>query len=220
MTDFHNVILAEHPFIVRVRTILINRYTDSSFLRPVLKRFAIILTLFLLLQSCTDLSEYEQERVKQVMSDSLLSVTESRNIEMDLIENGVRKVTVTSPYAATYNSDGQTETELKESVHVTVRDASGVIRTTVTSQSARYINGNSEFHFKSDVVVHTDDGRRLYTDYLEWSQHERTVHTPDFVVIVTESDSITGYGLNGTDDLNSYTLSEVTGEFELEQSRP
>lgn len=170
------------------------------------------------MQACTDLSDFEQDRVKDVISDSIHSVTESRDIRMDLIEDGLRKVTVISPYAATYSRDNVTETELKESVHVTVRDSSGDIQTTVKSQSARYIGSNSEFHFKNNVEVQTGDGRQLFTDELEWSQRERTIYSPDFVIIVAEGDSITGYGLRGTDDLVSYTLSEVTGEFELEQN--
>lgn len=168
--------------------------------------------------SCTDLSDYDRERVQDAVSDSLVSVTESRNIEMDLIEDGFRKVTVTAPFAATFTKDGRSETELSDSVYVIVRDSTGATETTVSSESARYIGQNSEFQFKNDVIVTTHDDRKLYTDYLEWAQRDRSIHSPDFVIIVTRSDSITGYGLDGTDDLVSYTLSEVTGEFELEQS--
>lgn len=169
---------------------------------------------------CTDLSDFDRDSVEDAISDSVLSVTESRNIRMELIEDGHRKVTVVSPYAATYERDGTTETELKEQVDVTVRDTTGAIETTVSSKSARYIGNRSEFHFQYDVVVETGDGRRLFTEYLEWSQQDRTVHTPEFVIIVTPTDSITGYGLDGTDDLTTYTLSEVAGEFELDEEEP
>ncbi len=167
---------------------------------------------------CTDLSEYDRDRVEDAISDSLLSVTESRNIQMDLIEDGHRIVRVTAPFAATFTVDGRTETELDDNVHVTVYDTTGEVETRVDSRSARYKGSDAEFHFKQDVVVETHDGRMLYTDYLEWSQKNRTIYTPEFVIIVTASDSITGYGLEGTDDLVTYSLSEVTGEFELERS--
>ncbi len=167
---------------------------------------------------CTDLSDYDRERVRDAMADSLLSVTESRNIRMHLIEDGKRLVSVYSPFAATYSREGRSETELRDSVHVTVMDENGDVETVVTSRSARYLGHESEFHFSDDVYVVTRDGRRLRTDYLEWSQQKRSVYTPDFVIIVTEADSITGYGLSGMDDLSSYRLTEVTGEFELDQS--
>ena len=165
---------------------------------------------------CTDLSDFDRERMEDAMSDSLLSVTESRQINLDLIEDGHRIVSVHAPHAITFTRDGESETELRDSVHVTVMDSLGGIKTTVVSNSARYLGRKSEFHFKNDVIVETDEGRRLFTDYLEWSQRDRTIYSPDFVIIVTRSDSITGYGLDGTDDLHDYRLSEVTGEFELE----
>ncbi len=175
---------------------------------------ALIIGL-LALTGCTELSDYDRDRVADAMADSLLSVTESRNITMDLIEDGHRKITVVAPYAATYERNDRTETELRENVHVTVWDTTGAMETIVTSKSARYIGHRSEFHFQNDVVVETRDGRHLFTDYLEWSQQDRSIYSPEFVIIVTPSDSITGYGLDGTDDLETYTLSEVTGEFDL-----
>jgi LPS export ABC transporter protein LptC len=169
--------------------------------------------------ACTDLSEYDRERVRDAMADSLLSVTESRNIRMELIEDGQRIVSVSAPFAATFSREGRSETDLRDSVYVAVLDSTGAVETEVTSRSARYLGHQSEFHFSDEVFVRTRDGRRLSTDYLEWSQTDRTIYTPDFVIIVTEADSITGYGLTGTDDLTSYRLTEVTGEFELEQNR-
>lgn len=167
---------------------------------------------------CTDLSEYDRERVSDAISDSLLSVTETRNLQMDLIEDGIRIVSVTSPFATTFSREGRSETKLQDSVHVTVLDPDGAVETSVISRSARYFSHNSEFHFMEDVLVQTRDGRTLRTDYLEWSQEYRTIYSPDFVIIVTRDDSITGYGLEGTDDLVKYQLTSVTGEFKLDQS--
>lgn len=169
-------------------------------------------------QACTDLSDYDRERVHDAISDSLLSMTESHNVHMQLIEDGQQLVSVHAPYAATYSREGSSETNLRDSVHVTVLDSTGAVKTIVTSREARYFGHESEFHFSEDVEVTTQDGRRLWTDYLEWSQQDRSVHTPDFVIIVSERDSITGYGLTGTDDLSSYRLTEVTGQFEMEQN--
>ncbi len=191
-----------------------------EFMKP--RRTLLLLLVFFaaaaITSACTDLSEYDRERVRDAMADSLLSVTESRNIRMELIEDGQRIVAVHSPFAATYSREGRSETDLRDSVYVAVYDSTGAIETEVTSRSAKYLGHQSEFHFSEEVVVHTRDKRRLYTDYLEWSQGDRSVYTPDFVIIVTETDSITGYGLTGSDDLVSYRLTEVTGEFELEQN--
>jgi hypothetical protein len=162
--------------------------------------------------ACTDLSEYDRERVRDAMADSLLSVTESRNIRMELIEDGQRIVAVSAPFAATYNREGRSETDLRDSVYVAVFDTTAAIETEVTSRSARYLGTPVGIPFQRRCHRRTRDGRSGFsTDYLEWSQSDRTIYTPDFVIIVTEADSITGYGLTGTDDLVSYRLTEVTG---------
>ncbi|MDI6401564.1 LPS export ABC transporter periplasmic protein LptC [Balneolaceae bacterium ANBcel3] len=168
--------------------------------------------------ACTDLSDYDHDRVSDALSDSLLSVTESRHIEMNIIDDEVKTVTLFAPIAITYTKDRETETHLKDSVLVLVRDSLGTVHTRVSSMEARYIGNRSEFHFHDEVVVESDDQRTLYTDYLKWSHQSRSIETPDFVIVVTESDSITGYGLQGSDDLLEYTLFEVTGEFSLEQN--
>lgn len=178
----------------------------------------ILFTAGLSLSGCTDLSDYDRARVSDAIADSLLSVTESRDIIMDIMEDGIRRVTVESPRAATFERDGRTETLLSDSVRVSIRDTLDQVETVVTSRSARYYGRESEFHFKEGVVVQTRDGRSLFTDYLEWSQQQRSIYSPDFVIIVTARDSITGYGLKGTDDLVTYRMQEVTGEFELEQT--
>lgn len=177
----------------------------------------VIFGAFFGLFSCTDLSDYERERVKDAMADSLLYATESRNIHMSLMEEGHRRVSVYSPLAITHTKNGRSETKLQDSVYVVVYDSIGNIQSTVTSESARYFGHDSEFQFQNNVSVENTDGRRLYTQSLTWSHLDRSIYTPDFVIIVTLSDSITGYGLSGSDDLLEYRLSEVTGEFELER---
>lgn len=178
----------------------------------------IPLTAILLLTAaaCTDLSDLEEEITNEHLADSLLSVTESRNVEMDLIEDGHRLVTIRTPFAATYHHEDRARTEMDDSVNVVVRDTLGNIKTEVTSDNATYWSKDSEFHFRNNVLVSTDEGRTLNTESLNWYQEERRINTEEFVIITTETDSITGYGLNADEDLTNYTIRTVTGEFELD----
>lgn len=181
----------------------------------------LLLCIALAAIGCTDLSDYERDRVRDALADSLLTVTESTGVRMDLIEDGFRRISVTAPRAITWQRENnQTETELRESVQVVVRDSSGNITTRVSSDKARYMAHKSEFHFMGDVFVETDQNRRLYSGYLEWSQDSRQIRTPEFVIIVTAADSITGFGLDGSDDLETYRLREISGEFQIERRDP
>lgn len=166
---------------------------------------------------CTDLSEYDRNRVEDAITDSLLYATRSSNISMALMQEGLRRVSVESPHAVTYTLEGETRTELEDSVQVWVYGPDGEVTTRVKSRSATYYGRQSEFHFSGNVKVETVDGKKLFTDYLEWSHQDRNIFSSGFVIVVTATDSITGYGLRGNENLDQYTLTEVTGEFELER---
>ncbi len=172
--------------------------------------------MLVIASACTDLSDLEEDITNEQLADSLLSVTESSNVEMDLIEDGHRVVTIRTPFAATYHHEERARTEMENSVNVVVRDTLGNTKTEVTSVNATYWSKDSEFHFRDSVFVTTDQGRTLNTESLNWYQEERRINTEEFVIITTETDSITGYGLNADEDLTNYTIRTVTGEFELD----
>lgn len=166
--------------------------------------------------ACTDLSSFDEERVKEALADSLLSVTESWDIEMEIIEDGLRVVNIRAPYASTYHEGSVTETDMSGPVHVVVLDSLGNQKTRVVSDRALYTGRESRFKFRGDVVVVTDEGRTLRTQELDWMQQDRRISSSDFVTITTDADSIAGFGLTGRDDLSVYTISQVTGEFDLD----
>ncbi|MEX2632948.1 MAG: LPS export ABC transporter periplasmic protein LptC [Balneolales bacterium] len=165
--------------------------------------------------SCTDLSSYDKDRVAEALSDSLLSVTESWDIEMEIIENGQRVVHIRAPYAKSYQEGTVTETKMDGPVEVIVSDSLGNPVTLVRSDEATYTGRESKFKFRGKVVVITEEGRILRTEMMDWMQQGRTISSDDFVTITTAADSIAGFGLTGQDDLSAYTISRVTGEFQL-----
>ncbi|MEX0780252.1 MAG: LPS export ABC transporter periplasmic protein LptC [Balneolales bacterium] len=178
-------------------------------------RFLFPILFLLMAAACTDLSEYDKDRIDEALTDSLLSVTESWDIQMEIIEDGFRIVNIRAPYAATYHEE-DSETSMRGPVEVIVRDTLGNQITQVNSNRAIYTGRDSKFQFRGDVVVVTEEGRILRTQELDWMQQDRKISSTDFVTITTSADSLAGYGLSGQDDLSVYTISEVTGEFELD----
>ena len=179
-------------------------------------KYLIPVILLLTAAGCTDLSSYDEDRVNEALADSLLSMTESWDIEMEIIEDGQRVVNIRAPYAATFHDGAVTETDMSGPVEVIVRDSLGNQKTRVTSDRALYTGRESRFKFRGDVVVVTDEGRVLRTHMLDWMQQDRTISSNEFVTITTKADSIAGFGLTGRDDLSVYTISRVTGEFQLD----
>lgn len=176
----------------------------------------LLLTPLWLLTACGELDEEETRQVNEALSDSLLSTTETRNLDLTLIEQGRKMIRLQGRYAATYNNREIDETRISGPVTIHVFDSTAAIKTWVWSDSAIYQAEDSQFEFYGDVRVKTRDERNLESEYLRWDQANNQISTPRFVIITTPTDSIAGTGFSGTSDLSSYTIREPTGRYMIE----
>lgn len=173
-----------------------------------------IAAVFLILtgSACTDLSESESLQVEEALNDSLISSTESWNVDMEIIEDGLRQVRLQGTYAANYNLEDLKETRISGPIFIQVYDSTGSVKTRVNSDRAVYRAEDAEFELFGDVKVRARDERRLYSEYLRWNQEEDEITTPHFVIITTPTDSISGSGFSGTTDLESYNIRRPSGQ--------
>lgn len=176
-----------------------------------MKIFAFLLISGLAFQACTKLSDYDTSSVKKAVQDTLTSETESWNVDMGLIQNGHRMVLLKAPYALTRKNNDQTETHFKGPVSITIEDSLGKVTSTVKCDQAVYTSPNSKFVFTGNVVVNSNK-KTLWSDHLTWLQKTHRISTSDFVIVKSPSDSISGYGLTGTENLSSYNINKITGK--------
>ncbi|TYP94921.1 LPS export ABC transporter protein LptC [Fodinibius salinus] len=161
--------------------------------------------------SCTELSQEQAQKVNDALKDSLTSTTETWGVDMEITEDGFKKVRVLGSYAATYNTKKLNETRIKGPVTIYVYKTGGAIETTVYSDRAIYKAKEAIFELYGNVRVNTSDNRHLKSEYLKWKQGEDLISTPKFVIITTPSDSIAGTGFEGTTKLTNYTIKEPKG---------
>lgn len=183
----------------------------------ILEQHRTILSLFLVILitvgigACGDLSEEESQQVDEALRDSLTSSTETWEMDMQIMEDGQKKVRIWGSYAATYTDDNVNETRIKGPVTVHVFDTTGAVKTKVYSNRAIYKPEDAIFELYENVQVETRDNRHLDSEYLEWQQSDNTINTPKFVIITTPTDSIAGTGFEGDTDLTDYTIKEPKG---------
>ncbi len=171
---------------------------------------AIGCALLIALTHCGELSEYDNERIREALGDSLIQSSTTLNLDMDLIEGGKLKLNLQSSRAHTEKVQGTSTTYLSGPVRIQIFDADS-LQALVSSDSAVYIPSASVFELFGGVFVQTTNGKRLSSDYLKWERKIDQVSTPGVVTIVTPTDSINAIGFTGDTDLNNYTLNEVTG---------
>lgn len=165
----------------------------------------------LLMTGCTELSEFDDSQVQTALNDSLLTTTESWDVDLTILKDGSRQVTIEGSYALNIQEKDREETRISGPVYVQLYDSTGARETEAWSKRAVYHAARNEFELYDSVRVYTADERRLTTEYLKWSQLSDDISSPQFVIIVTPSDSIAGRGFIGTTNLSTYTIEEPRG---------
>lgn len=176
--------------------------------------FLIVTALFA--SACTDLSEYDSEQVRSSLNDSLITTTESWDIEMVLLRDGNARIFIEGSRAVSYQAPDKKQTNIDGPVYVQLFDTTGAVETEAWSNRAVYRDSTSEFELYDSVRVHTVTQRELYSDYLLWSQETDRITSPRFVTIITPTDSISGRGFDGLTDLSSYTITDPRGRLIVE----
>lgn len=168
---------------------------------------AVIATL----ASCGELSQKQTEQVDEALKDSLTSTTETWDLDMEIMEEGQKKLELWGSYAATITEKGKNKTKIRGPVTIHVFDTTGTVETKVFSDRAVYQPEEAIFELYGNVRVNTSDNRHLQSEYLKWKQNDNKISTPKFVIIQTPSDSIAGTGFEGNTDLSDYTIKEPKG---------
>ena len=172
----------------------------------------LLLPLLVILPlSCTDLSRYDEEQIRTTLNDSLITTTESWDVEMVLMQDGTTRMYIEGSYAINYQSNDRKESRISGPVYVQIFDSLGSVETEAWSKRAIYHEEEAEFELFDSVRVQTVDDRFLFSDHLKWSQNTDRITSPYFVTIITPTDSISGRGFDGLTDLSSYTITGPRG---------
>lgn len=89
---------------------------------------------------------------------------------------------------------------------------------TLTADSLIYYDRREQFEAFGAVQVVTQDRKRLWSDYLQWDEADRTIRTDRFVRIITPSERVEGYGLVADENLDTYQIGRFTAQVTLDDS--
>lgn len=174
-------------------------------------KYWLVLFTTLALFACSELSEYDQSQVKTTLNDSLLTTTESWDVQMGMMREGKTRLLIEGSYAISYRSEEKKHTEIEGPVYVQLFDTLGNLETEAWSKRATYFETDAVFELIDSVKVQTVDDRFLYTEFLKYVQDTDQISSPHLVTIITPSDSISGHGFTGQTDLSSYTITQPRG---------
>lgn len=190
--------------------------TQETVISEQILKYGLILSVAFICFSCTDLSEYDTQQVQTALNDSLISTSESWDVEISLLREGRTRMIIDGTHSIQYQTEENKRTTIDGPVYVQLFDTTGVLETEAWSKKAVYYDNEQEFELIDSVRVQTVDDRQLFTEYLKYIQDTDRISSPQFVTIITPSDSISGRGFNGLTDLTSYTITEPRGRLIVE----
>ncbi|SMO95401.1 LPS export ABC transporter periplasmic protein LptC [Gracilimonas mengyeensis] len=181
-------------------------------------RFCLLLvfTGSLIFSGCSELSEYENQQVAEALSDSLLSTTESWDVEMEFLEQGQLKLILTGSRAVTIKNEQRSVTKISGPVYIEIYNEEGEADTFVNADSAMHYPEEALFELYGNVNVKAPEGKELRSESLQWERKSDRVRTSDFVIFITDADSIAAEGFFGNTQLTNYTLNEGGGRAVIE----
>lgn len=107
---------------------------------------------------------------------------------------------------------------LRDRVTAWLFDVRGDSSATLTADSLIYYDQEGRFEAFGHVVVVTDEGKRLESEFLTWDEGERKIRTDRFVQITTPSERVEGHGLVADENLDTYQIGRFTAQVVLADS--
>lgn len=102
-------------------------------------------------------------------------------------------------------------------VRVYLFDEEGDSSATVRADSLVFQDQKGVLDAYRNVVVTTEDNKRLESEHLTWHQADRTIRTRRFVRIRTPSEVVQGDGLVADEDLETYQLGRFSAEVDVNE---
>jgi len=87
---------------------------------------------------------------------------------------------------------------------------------TVTADSLVFQTQKGLLDAYRNVVVVTEENKRLETEHLTWTQADRKIRTKRFVRIRTPTEVVQGNGLIADENLETYQLGRFAAEVEID----
>lgn len=173
-----------------------------------MKHFLYILTFFLF-SSCTvdlgvDLEVKAYEGATMELEDVVFYYSDSARV----------KVKGTTPHRKEYMDGNQ---EFPKGLYLEFYDDEGELESTIKANKAYYNKERNEWLGQENVIVeNTESGQQLNTEELYWLPADERIYTEKFVTIQREGEILHGTGLEATQDLSTYQITDPDGVFTFE----
>lgn len=142
-------------------------------------------------------------------------VSEGENIELYYSEKDLVKVKMTAALVYEFKNGDQ---EFPKGLYIEFYDETGQLESTLKANHAYFFKEQNQWRGRDNVEVKNLEKReQLNTEELFWKPAEKRIFTDKFVTIRQQKDVLYGEGLEANEDLSDYTITNISGEMEVEE---
>lgn len=166
--------------------------------------------------------ENDIEKIKAFDSSEIRPVVRAENYETTFTDSGIVRFYLTAPILERYDDmDGDPPfSEFPAGVEIIRYDNRGNISSRITSRYAKQLVKEKKWEARNDVVILTEKGDTIKTDFLIFDERDEKAYNNDEYVKVIRPDAIlTGYGFEYFSATN-YKFKKPTGVIEVEMNTP
>ena len=154
-----------------------------------------------------------KETPKPIIYDGPL--TEAEDVDMLYTEKDQIKVKLK---AKKINELQNGDREFPEGIYLEFFDETGKLKSTLVANQAYYFKQEDKWRGRGKVEVkNIDKNQQLNTEELFWKPETKKIFTEKFVTIKTESEILYGTGLDATENLSTYTITNPEGEIDVKE---
>ena len=142
---------------------------------------------------------------------------ESWDVVLQISERGVIRLVLDAAHMVRYEHPDSVHTLFErgedgnDRVTATFYDSTGAKTGTLSAESVLFDEEAHTMVATGDVVLESNEGRKLKSEEVFWDKDSRTIEAPHFVSLTTEDQHIRGYELVADEDLKTWSLSRPTG---------
>jgi len=142
-------------------------------------------------------------------------LSEAENIEIYQTDKDKVKLHMKSPLSYEFKNGDR---EFPKGIFIEIFNEFGRLESTLKANEAYFFKEKNLWRSRGNVEVkNLEKNEQLNTEELFWKQPEKRIFTEKFVTIRQQGDIIYGEGLDAKEDLSEYTITKLSGDFEVDE---
>jgi LPS export ABC transporter protein LptC len=142
-------------------------------------------------------------------------LSEAEDVELYYSDKDQVKIRMTAPLLYEFKNGDR---EFPKGIYMEFFDDFGKMESTLKANHAFFFKTENQWRGRDNVEVkNIQKNEQLNTEELFWKPIDKKIFTDKFVTIRQQGDVIYGEGLDATEDLSDYTITKLSGRFEVNE---